>query len=232
MELRTFTTSDDLARAGAAHIAECAARAIEARGEFVMALSGGHSPLLTWRHLATLDLDWQRMTLFQVDERVAPAGHPDRNLTGLVEGLAPRQPRIVAMPVDQSDLDAAAAHYAEQLPDIFDLVHLGLGPDGHTASLVAGDAALETTNRLITVTDVYQGRRRMTMTYPALKRTRETLWIVSGPDVDGALERLLAGDTSIPAGRVQRHDAVVLTDVAGPHTGSGDAGSPQRYGGW
>lgn len=231
MESRTFATPEDLARAGAAHIAECAARAIGARGEFVMALSGGHSPLLTWRHLATLDLDWERITLFQVDERVAPAGDPDRNLRGLVEGLVPRQPRIVAMPVDERDLDAAAAHYAELLPDLFDLIHLGLGPDGHTASLVAGDPALETTDRLVTLTDVYQGRRRMTMTYPALERTRETLWIVSGPDVGDALERLLAGDASIPAGRVRRDDALVLSDVARPDIVMDDGESPERYGG-
>ena len=213
MQLRVFASPDALAQAGAAHIAECASRAIAARGGFSMALSGGRTPLRTWEHLATLDLAWERITIFQVDERVAPEGDPDRNLTGLRECLASRTPRIVAMPVDELNLDAAAAHYAALLPNRFDLVQLGLGPDGHTASLVAGDAALDVTDALVTVTGEYQGRRRMT--YPALARADDTVWIVSGDDTRDALTRLLAGDVSIPASRVVSTRSLLLTDLAG-----------------
>ncbi len=219
---RKFTSHDELSRAGATYIGECASRAIAAKGEFSAALSGGLSPLRTWELLATLDLEWERITIFQVDERVAPEGDPERNLTGLRERLGAKGPRIVAMPVEELDLDAAAAHYAALLPDRFDLVHLGLGPDGHTASLVPGDPVLDVTDRLVGVTGEYQGRRRMTLTYPALARTEETLWIVSGPDVRDALLRLLAGDASIPASRVQRRDALVMSDVAGLGVASTD----------
>ena len=218
--LREFDSAEALAAAGAAHIAERARARIDERGEFVLALSGGQSPLLTWRHLAGHDLDWEHVTIFQVDERVAPAGDSERNLTGLVAGLAPRTPRIVAMPVEESDLEGAAARYGELVPERFDLVHLGLGPDGHTASLVAGDAALDETDRLVAVTGEYQGRRRMTMTFAALARTDETLWIVSGDGVRGALKKLLAGDPSIPASRVQRANALILTDETGLDVGA------------
>ncbi|NNN09919.1 MAG: 6-phosphogluconolactonase [Acidimicrobiaceae bacterium] len=213
MQLREFTSPDALAQAGATFIAECASRAVAARGEFRVALSGGQTPLRTWEHLATLDLAWERFTIFQVDERIAPEGDRDRNLSGLRQGLSPRTPRIVAMPVEDSDVEGAAARYAAQLPDHFDLVQLGLGPDGHTASLVVGDPGLDVTDRLVTVTREYQGRRRMTFTYPALARAHETLWIVSGDDTRDALGRLLAGDESISAGRVGREYATVLTDL-------------------
>lgn len=215
LELRGFASPDSLAQAGATFIAECASRTIAARGEFRVALSGGRTPIPTWQRLATLDLAWESITIFQVDERVAPEGDPDRNLTGLRDGLFPRTPRIVAMPVHELDLDAAAAHYAAGLPDRFDLVQLGLGPDGHTASLVAGDAGLDVADRLVTVTGEYQGRRRMTFTYPALARADETLWIVSGEDTRDALTRLLAGDLSITASRVTSTRSVLLTDLAG-----------------
>lgn len=214
MRVREFATPQALAHAGAAHIAACAHRAIAARGEFVVALSGGQSPLLTWAHLATLDLAWESVTIFQVDERVAPEGDRERNLTGLREGLAPHTPRIVAMPVQDPDLEIAAARYAAALPARFDLVHLGLGPDGHTASLVPGDPVLDESDRLVSVTGEYQGRRRMTLTYPALARAEETLWIVSGEDARDALVRLVARDASIPAGRVHSPHSLVLTDLA------------------
>jgi 6-phosphogluconolactonase len=215
MELREYASPDVLAQAAATHIAECASRAIAARGQFLVALSGGRTPIPTWEHLATLDLAWERITIYQVDERVAPEGDPDRNLTGLREGLFPRAPRIVAMPVDDLDLDAAAARYGALLPDRFDLVQLGLGPDGHTASLVDRDAALDVTDRLVTVTGVYLGRRRMTLTYPALARANETLWIVSQEETRDALTRLLAGDVSITAGRITSARSLVLTDLVG-----------------
>ncbi len=119
---------------------------------------------------------------------------------------------MLAMPVEDPDLEAAAAAYAELLPGRFDLVHLGLGPDGHTASLVPGDPVLEVSDRLVAVTQPYQEHRRMTLTYPALARADEILWLISGEDKRDALARLLAGDTSIPAGRVQARHSTILAD--------------------
>ena len=214
MELRHYGSPEALAQASADFIAERARRAIEARGEFVVALSGGPTPIPTWQRLRHADLAWEAVTIYQVDERVAPEGDPARNLTGLGQGLSPRRPRIVAMPVQEEDLEAAAAHYADLLPARFDLVQLGLGPDGHTASLVAGDPVLDVRDRLVAVTAPYRGWRRMTMTYPALARAEETLWIIASEESRDALASLVAGDGSIPAGRVASEHAVVLTDLA------------------
>jgi 6-phosphogluconolactonase len=164
----------------------------------------------------------------QVDERIAPAGDPDRNLTHLRENLLGRAPmppeQIHAMPVEEADIEAAARSYAGTLeqnagtPPVLDLVHLGLGPDGHTASLVPGDPVLDVTDRDVGITEVYQGRRRMTLTYPLLNRSRRILWLVTGADKAEMLPRLLAGDASIPGGRVRQEQAFVLADRAAAGT--------------
>ena len=152
--------------------------------------------------------------LYQVDERVAPDGDPDRNLTHLRRSLGAAPARVVAMPVEEPDLDAAAASYAARLPDRFDLIHLGIGPDGHTASLVPGDPVLDVTERMVAVTAPYLGHRRMTLTYPALARADQLLWLVTGADKQAALAAMLAGDPSIPAGRVTAGRSLVLADPA------------------
>ena len=161
-------------------------------------------------------LDWDHLDLFQVDERVAPDGDPDRNLTQIRDNLPEAAlARLRPMPVVDEDLEAAAVRYEAELPKPLDLVHLGLGPDGHTASLVPGDPVLEVTDRLVALTGgEYQGRRRMTLTYPALADARRVFWLVAGEDKRDALDKLLAGDPSIPAGRVEAEDALVLTDRA------------------
>jgi len=174
------------------------------------------------RALAREEIPWPGVHLFQVDERIAPEGDPDRNLTHLRESLLPGTPmvpsQIHAMPVGKPDLEAAAAEYAGTLgriagiPPRFDLVHLGLGADGHTASLVPGDAVLDVEDRDVALTGVYQTRRRMTLTYPVLDRARRVLWLVTGGEKAGMLRRLLDGDTSIPAGRIRRENAMVLAD--------------------
>ena len=214
-------------------IAAEAREAVGARGRFVLAVSGGHTPWLMLRALADEDVPWDGVYLFQVDERVAPAGHPDRNWTHLRESLldhAPLRPdQVHAMPVESPDLEAAAARYAQALgevagrPPVLDLGHLGLGPDGHTASLVPGDPVLDVTDADVALTGVYQGRRRMTLTYPVLNRSRRVLWVVTGGEKAGMLARLRAGDASIPAGRVRPEHALVLTDrTAAPQSTSSD----------
>jgi 6-phosphogluconolactonase len=139
---------------------------------------------------------------------------PDRNLAHLHQALGPAPAQVLAMPVNDSDLVAAAAGYAALLPEDFDLVHLGLGPDGHTASLVPGDPVLAVTDRLVALTQPYQGRVRMTLTYPALARARQILWLVTGGDKKDPLAKLLAADTTIPAGRVEAAASLVMADRA------------------
>ena len=205
-------------------IAAEARAAVAARGRFVVAVSGGRTPWLMLRALAGADVPWQDVHVAQVDERVAPAGHPDRNLTHLYESLlehAPlRRDQIYAMPVEAAELESAAERYTETLqniagsPPVLDLVHLGLGADGHTASLVPGDPVLDVTDADVALTGVYQGRRRMTLTYPILNRCRRILWVVTGSDKIDALAHLRDADGSIPAGRIQRENAVILADRA------------------
>jgi 6-phosphogluconolactonase len=229
MKIEVLPDSDAVARAGAAFTAEEARAAVAARGRFVMALSGGRTPWVMLRALADEPMPWSDVHVVQVDERVAPAGDPDRNLTHLRESLlahCPLRPeQIHAMPVESTDLDAAARRYALTLreiagaPAVLDLAHLGLGPDGHTASLVPGDAVLEVTAADVALTGVYQGRRRMTLTYPMLNRARRIVWLVTGREKADMLARLQAGDESIPAGRIRRDQALVLADreaAAGP----------------
>jgi 6-phosphogluconolactonase/glucosamine-6-phosphate isomerase/deaminase len=197
-------------------VIEEAARQALSRSSFSIALSGGRSP---WRMLAELDpaaLGEPGTTIFQVDERVAPEGDPARNLTHLRQALPePALQRLLPLPVNDDDLEAAAARYGAALPEAIDLVHLGLGPDGHTASLVPGDAVLEVADRPVAVTSgEYQGHRRMTLTYPTLKAARRILFLVTGAEKRDALAKLRAGDPSIPAGRVEVTDGLIVADKA------------------
>jgi 6-phosphogluconolactonase len=210
--LEEFDDADVLAKAAAHVVVEHARHAIDESGHFTFAVSGGRTPWAMFAELATLDMPWERTVLYQVDERVAPDGDPDRNLTNLRASLASARTTIDAMDVESADLDEAAARYAQHLPERLDLVHLGLGPDGHTASLLPGDPVLAETRRLVAVTGPYQGHRRMTLTYPGLACAVQILWLVSGSDKQAALASLLAGDESIPAGRVQATNSLVMAD--------------------
>ena len=224
MDIEVLPDADAVARKGAEFIASEARAAVLARGRFVMAVSGGRTPWLMLRILTEQDVPWPAVKIVQVDERVAPAGHPDRNLTQLRESLFGRSPlrpeQIHAMPVEAPDLDAAARQYALTLqqvagaPPVLDLVHLGLGADGHTASLVPGDAALDVRDTDVALTGLYQGRRRMTLTYPLLNRARRILWLVTGSEKAAMLARLRAGDALIPGGRVNSARALLLADRA------------------
>src|ERR1022692_4219133 len=211
-DLRTLPDPGAVARQAAAYVAQAAAAAVADHGAFTFAVSGGHTPWAMFAELAARDVPWEQVRLFQVDERVAPDGDPDRNLTQLRRSLRGAPAAVIAMPVTDSDLDAAAAAYGSGLPDRFDLVHLGLGPDGHTASLVPGDPVLEVSDQLAAVTGGYQGHRRMTLTYPALARADQLLWLVTGAGKKVPLAQLLAGDRSIPAGRVEAARSLVLAD--------------------
>jgi 6-phosphogluconolactonase len=206
---------DGVALRAAELVAERANSAVRDHGRFTFAVSGGHTPWEMFARFTELAMPWELVTIFQVDERVAPDGDPDRNLTHLRASLpTSAMADIRPMPVEAEDLTAAAEQYARTLPESFDLVHLGLGPDGHTASLVPGDPVLEVTDRDVAVTGAYNGRRRMTLTYPLLGRAPHVLWLVTGEDKAEILPRLRAGDDSIPAARVSTADALVIADRA------------------
>src|SRR5262245_56565512 len=222
MRIEVLADADAVARKAAARIAAEARQAVAARGRFVMAVSGGHTPWVMLRALAEEDVPWESVHVFQVDERVAPEGHADRNLTHLRASLLEHAPlpaaQLHAMPVEIPDLHSAAAKYDAELtsvagaPPVLDLVHLGLGPDGHTASLVPGDPVLNVADRDVAMTGVYQGRNRLTLTYPVINRARLILWLVTGSEKVPMYKRLQAGDQSIPAGRVWQKNAVLLAD--------------------
>jgi len=222
MRIEVYSDANAAAAAGAKFIAAQAREAVTARGRFIMAVSGGRTPWLMLRALADEQLPWENVYVVQVDERAAPVGDPDRNLTHLRASLLDHAPllpnHIHAMPVEAADLNGAAQQYAATLQDlagsspVLDLVHLGLGADGHTASLVPGDPALDFTGADVAATRSYQGRRRMTLTFPIINRSRRVLWLVTGREKAGALVRLRDSDPSIPASRVRQDRALILAD--------------------
>ena len=224
MKIEVLADAEAVASKAAAIIAAEARDAVVGRGRFVMAVSGGHTPWQMLRALAGEKVPWEQVQVVQVDERVAPPGDPERNLTHLRESLLTRVPmrpeQLHAMPVEAPDLRAAANRYARTLqelagsPPVLDLVHLGLGPDGHTASLVPGDPVLDVTDTDVALTGPYQWRCRMTLTYPIINRARRILWLITGSDKAGPLVRLRDADRAIPAGRVRQDQALVLADSA------------------
>jgi 6-phosphogluconolactonase len=217
IETKVFPDADAASRCAAETVAAAGREAVAARGEFTLALSGGKTP---WAMIGLLgemeEMPWEQTHIYQVDERVAPPGDESRNLTHLVQMLSiDHQSALRPMPVTSRDLELSAAEYEVHVPERLDLVHLGLGPDGHTASLIPGDSVLEVDDRRVAMTDGhYQGHRRMTLTYPALAAARRILWLTLGEQVSDALAKLLAGDTSIPAGQVENDHMLVVADEA------------------
>ena len=204
-------------RRGAELIAEAVGAAIDEKDRCALGVSGGRDPWPMFSQLEDRGLDWTRIEIYQVDERAAPAGSEERNLTHLIESLSiGAQGSIRPMPVTEDDLDAAADRYAKLLPEALDLAHMGIGPDGHTASLVPGDPVLEVTDRRVAVTaGEYEGVRRMTLTYPELERARKLLWVVTGGEKVDALRKLIDQDPSTPSGRVRPGgDSLILADRA------------------
>ena len=222
MKVEILPDEKSLARRAAAVIAKEARAAVAERGRFVMAVSGGKSPWVMLADLADEQVPWANVHVFQIDERIAPAGDPDRNYVHLRDSLLAHAPippgQIYAMPVEMPDSEAAARLYAQTLggvagkPPVLDLAHLGLGPDGHTASLIPGDPVLNVSDRDIAITGVYQGRKRMTMTYPVINRAEKIMWLVSGNDKVDALRKLRAADATVPAGRIRQTQALLLAD--------------------
>jgi len=228
--LRLTVASDPLsvARAAARQLAKLCAHSVARRGRAVIALSGGETPWSMLTALRELDMPWDRLYVAQVDERVAPDGDAQRNLTRLLELLVTSgclsRDRLLAMPVTERDLDHAALVYQQELervagaPATLDVVHLGLGADGHTASLVPGDPVIEVTEQDVAVSQPYAGHRRMTLTLPALSRARQRLWLVTGAAKSNALRELLDGRGHGPAIRLPREHSSIFVDAAASST--------------
>jgi len=212
--MRVIYAETDLADVASGLIAQELRARVAAVGHSSVAVSGGRTPWAVFERLSEMELPWRSLEVYQVDERVAPLGSADRNLTGLVDTLLDRVPAPShPMPVDADDLEGAADWYAAELPPSLDVVHLGLGDDGHTASLVPGDAALLIESKAVAVTGLYRGYRRMTLTRPTLDRAGLIVWIVAGSDKGPMVERLIAGDPTIPAGLISQESAVLVTDA-------------------
>jgi 6-phosphogluconolactonase len=227
LNIEVFADDDAVAKAAAGVIAAAARDAVAARGVFTLAVSGGKTPWAMLRDLASEEVPWSQVHVFQIDERIAPEGDPDRNLTHLHESLLGNAPipkeNIHAMPVNAADPVEGASEYEKTLKEIsgnpptLDMAHLGLGPDGHTASLTPNDPVLEVSDRDVALTDpvhLYQNRRRMTLTYPMINRARKIMWLATGAAKIPMIVKLRAADHSIPGGRISQENALLLTDTA------------------
>lgn len=213
-ELQVYESVEGVAQAAAAYVAQRVGDRANDDATFTFALSGGKSPWLMFDELAHDDVPWAKVRIYQVDERVVPEVSDLRNLKHLRASLADTDAPIEAMDVDADDLEAAARRYGAALPGRFDLIHLGLGPDGHCASLIPGDPVLEVADRLVALSGPYQDTLRMTLTYPALARADQLLWLVTGEDKRAALAKLLVNDPTIPAGRVEASASLIMADRA------------------
>jgi 6-phosphogluconolactonase len=210
--LETAATSDGIAHLCATRVAALLSAAVEARGTAHLALSGGTTPQPMFVALASLPVDWSAVHIWQVDERVAPPGSPERNLTTLQDALLARIPlpdgHLHPMPVEDPDLEAAADDYAADLHaacrGVLDVVHLGLGGDGHTASWPPGSPIIEERITDVAVVGPFHGVVRMTLTPLAVNRARNVVFLVIGPEKADMTARLLAGVSALPACRVRQ----------------------------
>lgn len=223
MKIELFPSAEQVAEGAAAYLEQLIRKTLAEKKTFSMAISGGRTPWEMLKILSKAPLPWTRINLFQVDERVAPDGHVDRNLTQLFQAIegSPMVTRlqIFPMPVTAEDLEAGSQYYAELIHDItegegLDLIHLGLGSDGHTASLVPRDGVLVNERKVACTEEIYQGRIRMTLTYPLLNSAKRILWIVTGAEKQEMVHRLIKQDTSIPAGAVNQANALLMVDQA------------------
>lgn len=222
MNVRVVADAELLANDAAAFIAEESRLAIAARNRFTLALSGGRSPVRLFEALAKQEnIAWEDVHVLQVDERAVPAASPDRNFRAIRKHLLDQVPipesHVHPMPAEAGDLTAAAEAYAMTLARILgpgktlDLVHLGLGSDGHTASLLPGDPALSSVGDVV-VSHEYQGARRLSLSLPAICRARQRVWFITGRAKSAMVKRAMAGDAAIPAGRVTRENSTFFID--------------------
>lgn len=219
--MRTIQARDahHAAREAATLLAAFAREAVADHGAVSVAISGGRAPWEMFAALGETTFPWADATFFQVDERVVSATSSERNWTKFLAAIEGHTPTLCPMPVEDilagCDPDEACAAYAQLLPEQFDVIHLGLGPDGHTASLVPGDSVLGVTDHAVAMTGCdYQGTRRMTLTYPTLNAAHQLLYLVTGEEKADALARLRSQDPTIPAGRVLPDHAVAVTELA------------------
>ena len=224
MRIQVLSTPETAAECAADWLRTEIGRACAQRGRCLVALSGGRTARRMLHDLRRLHVHWHNLQVFQVDERVVPENDERRNARQIAELLvapaALHSAQFHAMPVERSDLEAGAEEYARLLteycgtPPVLDVVQLGVGADGHTASLVLGDRLLEASDRDVGVSVPYQGVTRMTLTFRVLDAARHRLWLVTGAAKAAALRKLWAGDASVPAGRVARESAFVFADAA------------------
>ena len=236
LDVKSGRTDADVAVAAADHIAARARAAVSEHGRFCVALSGGRTPWKMLKRLVGMELPWNGVHVFQVDERVAPDGDGDRNATKLAAILgacALPDTNLHLMPVTDEDLDRACDTYSQLIArhtrnGSLDLVHLGLGEDGHTASLVPGDPVIDFSDRDVATAGPYQDRLRMTLTRRAIDRAAERMWVVTGASKSKMLARLRSGDETIPAGRVTRRSSVVFADEAAANLGAPPPGGSKH----
>ncbi len=228
-----ITTPERWAGRAADVMAASIGQAIARSGRCLMALSGGSTPVPVFEELAGREVLWDRVTILQVDERLVPADDPARNLADQQAALGYLGATWLPLPVDEllarspsasgpereraeltvlDEFIADLVDLADQ-PPILDLVHLGLGDDGHTASLFPGDPLVDELRSPVGLTEVQNGVQRISLTRPVLDRARMVVWLVRGASKAGPLGRLLAGDLSIPAGLIRPAHSVVLADA-------------------
>src|SRR6266704_7173351 len=227
---------DALADAAARLIAEAAADAIEARGRFMWALAGGETPRATYARLALPPfrerVDWRRVWVFFGDERAVPPDHPDSNYRMAHETLLGKVPipaaQVLRIRGEAEDLEVAAAEYAGALVTAFgtrrgelprfDLVLLGMGVDGHTASLFPGSPVLREVFRTVAAVHVAAAQipQRLTLTFPVLNAAARVVFLVTGPEKAKIVRTVLSEHGGLPAALVRPTDGelIWLTDRA------------------
>lgn len=201
--------SDDPSAAAAAWLARRIRDAVRRRGDALIAVSGGSTAPPLFSALLEHDVPWDRTTVWQVDERVAPDGHPERNAGQLAAVPA----RIRPMPVTAQDLRAAARRYGAGLPERFDVVHLGLGDDGHTASWPPDHPVVDS-ERPCEVIGEFNGFERMTLTPPVVNAARSRVMLTLGGSKAEMVERWMLRDPALPVDRVRRSGTIAFLDPA------------------
>ena len=212
MEIRVFPDAASTADAAARSLARRIGDAVRRRGRADIAVSGGRTPAAMFVVMVDLTIPWHDLHIWQIDERVAPDGDPDRNL-GLLAVLPMPATNVHAMGVSEENLVRSASAYASGLPSRFDVVHLGLGGDGHTASWPPGDPVIDS-SASVAITEPYKGRVRMTLTPSVVNSARSRLVVATGADKAVPFRQWLLEDRSVPIHRVRIAGTTVFIDEA------------------